>query len=197
MPAYKMESLSQKCKKVISNNINLQKTNNLPNEGLAERTILEVVNELKEKNEKEYIIYLNKFKELLTLYDNRWRDMIFYVRMQFANNPTNLEILNKDRAVQEAVLKREIKNKIFLKKNNYNIQKSFFEFLNELNSYLNYKLSRNYKDFDFVNSGSDLINRFNSNNQYVIFTEEIGENFGTNTFVRYHKKNIFENLLKK
>ena len=52
-----MESLSQKCKKVISNNINLQKTNNLPNEGLAERTILEVVNELKEKK------YVNRLKE--------------------------------------------------------------------------------------------------------------------------------------
>ena len=55
-----MESLSQKCKKVISNNINLQKTNNLPNEGLAERTILEVVNELKEKE------YVNRLKEKKT-----------------------------------------------------------------------------------------------------------------------------------
>ena len=51
-----MESLSQKCKKVISNNINLQKTNNLPNEGLAERTILEVVNELKEKKMKKNML---------------------------------------------------------------------------------------------------------------------------------------------
>ena len=113
MSTYKMESLSQKCKKVISNNINLQKTNNLPNERLAERTILEVVNELKEKNEKEYIIYLEKFETKLRKYDDKWRVMIFYLKNRHAQNKRNIKILKKDRAVQITVLKREIKIKFF------------------------------------------------------------------------------------
>ena len=73
-----MESLKNMCKKVIFENINLQKTNNLPNEGLAERTILMTVNELKEKNEKEYLFYLKKFNFIIQHYDNQWRDVIFW-----------------------------------------------------------------------------------------------------------------------
>ena len=45
-------SLTNLCKKVICDNINFEKTNNLPKEGLRERTLLLTVNELKEKNEK-------------------------------------------------------------------------------------------------------------------------------------------------
>ena len=124
-----MESLSQKYKKVISNNINLQKTNNLPNEGLAERTILEVVNKLKEKNEKEYIIYLEKFETILRKYEDKWRDMIFYLKNRHAQNKRNIKILKKDRTVQIAVLKREIKHKIFLKKITMIFKNLFLNFL--------------------------------------------------------------------
>ena len=60
-----MESLSQKCKKVICDNINFEKTNNLPKEGLRERTLLLTVNELKEKNEKEYVNRLKEEKQNL------------------------------------------------------------------------------------------------------------------------------------
>ena len=42
-----MESLKTKCQKVLFENINLQKTNDLPKKGLLERTLLLTVEELK------------------------------------------------------------------------------------------------------------------------------------------------------
>ena len=51
MSAFKMEpnSLTNMCKKVIFENINLKKTQNLPQEGLSERTLWLATKELKEK----------------------------------------------------------------------------------------------------------------------------------------------------
>ena len=108
----------------------------------------------------------------------------------------NRIFLNKDRAVQEAVLKREIKNKIFLKKNNYDIQKSFFEILNELNSYLNYKLSRNYKDFDFVNRVFEENNNHYLMNQFVHLIV-ICWDFRMNILKRNDRIKYFRKLAKK
>ena len=65
-PPIKMEpnSLSQiYVKKLFVIILTLQKTNNLPKEGLRERTLLLTVNEFKEKTEKEYVNRLKEKKE--------------------------------------------------------------------------------------------------------------------------------------
>ena len=158
MSAYKMESLSQKCKNVMFENINLDKTNNLPKEGLAERTLLLTVNELKEKNEKEYEIYLKKINNIIDRYDNQWRKAIFWFEKRKKNDKTNLKRLDYDNIIQQAMINREINEKIYLKKNNYDMKKSFYDLFHEMNSYLNFKLSRKYQDFDFVNRVCDKKN---------------------------------------
>ena len=68
-------SLTNLCKKVICDNINFEKTNNLPKEGLRERTLLLTVNELKEKNEKEYVNRLKEKKqEIKEFFRNHYSD---------------------------------------------------------------------------------------------------------------------------
>ena len=47
-----MESLKTKCRKVLIENINLQKTNDLPKKELRKRTLLLIVEKLKEKRKK-------------------------------------------------------------------------------------------------------------------------------------------------
>ena len=130
-----MESLSQKCKKVISNNINLQKTNNLPNEGLAERTILEVVNELKEK---EYVNRLKEKKQEIKEFfrkhcsdknqndddDDFWQQS--YNRNQIKNFNWTFFII---------FLEREFTDKNFLKEANYDIAQAVVLFEHELNQF--------------------------------------------------------------
>ena len=162
-------------------NINLDKTNNLPKEGLAERTLLLTVNELKEKNEKEYEIYLKKFNNIIERYDNQWRKDIFWLEKRESQDRKNQELLKNDSAIQVAFIKRELKEKIFLQKNNFEIQKSFYDLFHEMNSYLNFKLSRNYKDFDFVNRVSDKNNEHYLMHFWYMFLS---------SNIRYFRQNI-------
>ena len=131
-----MESLSQKCKKVISNNINLQKTNNLPNEGLAERTILEVVNELKEKE------YVNRLKE-------KKQEIKEFFRKHYSDKNQNDDddddfwqqsynrnkIKNFNWTFFIIFLEREFTDKNFLKEANYDIEQAVVLFEHELNQF--------------------------------------------------------------
>ena len=172
-----MESLSQKCKKVMFENINLEKTNNLPNEGLAERTILMTVNELKEKNEKEYLFYLEKFDCVIQRYDNKWRDAIFYWERRI--DDSHQDFLKTDRVIQVAFLK------------------NFYEFFHEMNSYLNYKLSRKYQDFNFVNRVMDKNKGYYLLYQEGHFVWVICDEFRENTLKKYHKNGYFRQLATK
>ena len=133
-----MESLSQKCKKVICDNINFEKTNNLPKEGLRERTLLLTVNELKEKNEKEYVNRLKEKKQEIKEFfrkhysdknqndddDDFWQQS--YNRNQLKNFNWTFFII---------FLEREFTDKNFLKEANYDIDQAVELFEHELNQF--------------------------------------------------------------
>ena len=135
-----MESLSQKCKKVICDNINFEKTNNLPKEGLRERTLLLTVNEFKEKTEKKYVNRLKEKKQEIKEFfqkhysdpnddeddddDALWQQS--YNRDQIKNFNWTFFII---------FLEREFTDKNFLKKANYDIAQAVVLFEHELNQF--------------------------------------------------------------
>ena len=77
----KMESLKTKCQKVLFENINLQKTNDLPKKGLLERTLLLTIEELKKKIKKNI---QNIFKNLILLFQDMIivGDHLFFILQQ-------------------------------------------------------------------------------------------------------------------
>ena len=128
-------SLANLCKKVICDNINLQKTNNLPKEGLRERTLLLTVNELKEK---KYVNRLKEKKEEIKEFfrkhysddddddddDALWQQS--YNRHQTKNFNWTFFII---------FLEREFTDKNFLKEANYDIEQAVVLFEHELNQF--------------------------------------------------------------
>ena len=150
-----MESLVQKCKKVISNNINLQKTNNLPNEGLAERTILEVINELKEKNEKEYVYRLKEEKQNLKEFYQKHYDAE-YKNDDWPPDFVNLKIKKLNWAFFIIFYEREFIYQNFLKKANYDIDQAVVLFWFELSQFTIDYIPDDFKwDDDLDSSDSD------------------------------------------
>ena len=130
-----MESLSQKCKKVICDNINFEKTNNLPKEGLRERTLLLTVNELKEKK------YVNRLKE-------KKQEIKEFFRKHYSDKNQNDDdddfwqqsynrnkIKNFNWTFFIIFLEREFTDKNFLKEANYDIEQAVVLFEHELNQF--------------------------------------------------------------
>ena len=82
MSAYKMEpnSLTNMCKKVIFENINLKKTKNLPQTGLPKRTLWLAIKDLREKLKNDGSVYtflLYLLQQSSHYYDDIWRSAIF------------------------------------------------------------------------------------------------------------------------
>ena len=137
-PPIKMEpnSLANLCKKVISNNINLQKTNNLPKEGLRERTLLLTVNELKEKTEKEYVNRLKEKKqEIKEFFRKHYSDQNDDDDDFWQQSYNRDKIKNFNWTFFIIFLEREFTDKNFLKKANYDIAQAVVLFEHELNQF--------------------------------------------------------------
>ena len=145
MPTYKMEpnSLTNMCKKVIFENINLKKTKNLPQTGLPARTLWLATKELKEKLKNEGSDYANLLLLLTqsSYFDDiwRWRSSIFIL----ADGKENRQLLKKDRKLRNELIEEERKAKKYLFKNDFDPQKGFLEFFHELNKSMYFKLPRN------------------------------------------------------
>ena len=128
-------SLVNLCKKVICDNINFEKTNNLPKEGLRERTLLLTVNELKEKNEKEYVNRLKEEKQNLKECFRREYDK----NQNEDDWPQYLALLKIKKlnwTFFSIFLEREFIDKNFLKKANYDIDQAVELFWHELNQFI-------------------------------------------------------------
>ena len=191
-----MESLKTKCRKVLIENINLQKTNDLPKKGLRKRTLLLIVEKLKEKNLKKYPEYLQKFNFIVSRYDNNWRKSIFH----FATGKDHKgfkfnRILNNDIKIQKNLIEREFEHKKYLKKFDYDIKKAFLEFFQDLNKVMFFPLSRKYQDFDFVNRVTDKknVNYLMHYNNWFLFQQML--NFRKN-LPKYRVK-YFRDLTEK
>ena len=147
MPAYKMEpnSLTNMCKKVIFENINLKKTQNLPKKGLQERTLWLATKELKEKLKNEgndYTFFLWLLQQSSRYYDDSWRSAIFSLPQEKEKQ----KLLQKDRKLRNELIKEERKAKKYLFKNDFDPMKGFLEFFQELNKSMFFKLLRNYEN---------------------------------------------------
>ena len=146
MSTYKMESnsLANLCKKIIFENINLRKKQAIP-EGLSERTLHNMTKDIKEKlkNEGSNFTLLLKLLGISSYYfDDICRSSIFIL----AEEKENRELLKKDRKLRNKLIEEEIKAKKYLFKNDFDHQKGFLEFLQELNKSMFFKLSKNYEN---------------------------------------------------
>ena len=138
-------SLTNMYKKVIFENINLKKTQNLPQEGLSERTLWLATKELKEKLKNEgsdYTFLLHLLQQSSYNYDDIWRSAIFGL----ADEKENQKLLQKDRKLRNELIKEERKAKKYLIKNDFDPVKGFLEFFHELNKSMFFKLSRKYEN---------------------------------------------------
>ena len=137
-------SLKNMCKKVIFENINLKKTQNLPQKGLPERTLWLATKELKEKLKNEgndYTFLLHLLQQSSYYYDDIWRSSIFYL----ADEKENRKLLKKDRKLRNELIEEERKAQKYLFKNDFDLMKGFLEFFHELNKTMFFKLSRKYE----------------------------------------------------
>ena len=158
-------SLTNMCKKVIFENINLKKTQNLPKKGLQERTLWLATKELKEKLKNEgsdYTFFLWLLDYYSYYYDDSWRSCIF----SLAQEKENLELLKKDRKLRNKIIEEERKTKKYLFKNDFDPMKGFLEFFHELNKSMFFKLSRKY----LINT-KEFCNRIVNESMYLTWKD--------------------------
>ena len=147
-------SLTNLCKKVICDNINFEKTNNLPREGLRERTLLLTVNELKEKNEKEYVNRLKEEKQNVKEFYQKHYDEE-HNNDYWPQDSVLLKIKKLNWAFFIIFLEREFIDKNFLKEANYDIDLAVVFFWHELNQFTLDYIPCDIKWDDDLESDSD------------------------------------------
>ena len=109
--------------------INLKKTKNLPKKGLKERTLWVVVKKLGEKMQNEGRAYTDLLRSIQEdSYGDDWRSCIFSLAVETVGD----ELTQSGQKLRNKMIKKEVKVKKYLWKNDFDPMKGFLEFFDEL-----------------------------------------------------------------